>query len=76
MRRGKTRVSCSRRQTAGRWAFESKLEDISDAVISAAVRNNIEIVYIEQNPALEKAGHIAALLRFRSDQNTPMKQAS
>ena len=43
--------------------------------IAAALRKGIEIIYVEQNEELEKVGHIGALLRFRSDQNTPMKQA-
>ena len=51
-----------------------EIDDISDALIGAAVRNGIEIVYVDQNPEFEKIGHIAALLRFRADQNTPMKQ--
>ena len=51
------------------------IEDISDVLIGVAVRNGIEIVYIEQDPEFEKIGHIAALLRFRADQNTSMKQA-
>jgi peptide subunit release factor 1 (eRF1) len=53
-----------------------QLSDIADALIGTAVRKGIEIIYVEQNAELEKVGHIGALLRFRSDQNTPMKQAS
>jgi peptide chain release factor subunit 1 len=52
-----------------------QLNDIADAIIGAALRKAIEIIYVEQNEELEKVGHIGALLRFRSDQNTPMKQA-
>ena len=52
-----------------------QLSDMADAIIGAALRKAIEIIYVEQNEELEKVGHIGALLRFRSDQNTPMKQA-
>src|SRR5437868_875236 len=53
-----------------------ELIDIADALIATAVRNGIEVLYIEQNPELEKLGHIAALLRFRADQSTnDLKQA-
>jgi hypothetical protein len=51
------------------------LNDIADAIIGTALRKAIEIIDVEQNEELEKVGHIGALLRFRSDQNTPMKQA-
>ena len=53
-----------------------QVDDLSDAIIGAALRNGIEIMSISNDERLEKNGHIAALLRFRSDQNTPMKLAS
>ncbi|HLK32578.1 MAG TPA: hypothetical protein VKT29_05770, partial [Terriglobales bacterium] len=34
-----------------------QLNDIADALIGAAVRKGIEIIYVEQNPELEKVGH-------------------
>lgn len=52
-----------------------QLSDIADVLIGDALRKGIEIIYVEQNADLENVGHIGALLRFRSDQNTPMKQA-
>jgi peptide chain release factor subunit 1 len=52
-----------------------QLSDMADVLIGNAVRKGIELIYVEQNEELEKVGHIGALLRFRSDQNTPMKQA-
>jgi hypothetical protein len=52
------------------------VDDLSDALIGAALRSGIEIMSIRNDERLENNGHIAAILRFRSDQNTPMKQAS
>lgn len=53
-----------------------EMDDIADAILGNAMKNGIEVMYIENNPELEQAGHIAALLRFRADQNTAVKQAS
>ena len=53
----------------------SELSDISDALVGKAVRNRIGIIYVDQDQEFEKVGHIAALLRFRADQNTNLKQA-
>ena len=52
-----------------------ELEDVSDAILGQAVRNRIEIVHIGNDPEFDRIGNIAALLRFRADQNTPMKMA-
>jgi peptide subunit release factor 1 (eRF1) len=46
----------------------SEVEDISDAILGAALRGGIEVVYVQADSELESAGHIAALLRFRADQ--------
>jgi peptide subunit release factor 1 (eRF1) len=46
------------------------VEDVSDFLLSSAVRNGIEIVHVLPDPEFEKVGNIAALLRFRADQNT------
>ncbi|HEX6879459.1 MAG TPA: hypothetical protein VF135_03770, partial [Terriglobales bacterium] len=53
----------------------SEMDDIGDAIIGHAYRNGIEVMYIASDPEFEKAGHIGALLRFRADQNTALKQA-
>jgi peptide subunit release factor 1 (eRF1) len=45
-----------------------ELEDVSNALIRIAMRDGIEIVYVTE-PEFEKVGNIAALLRFRADQN-------
>jgi peptide subunit release factor 1 (eRF1) len=52
-----------------------ELRDVTDALVDLALRNGAEIEFIAADPALEKAGHIGALLRFRADQNTPQKVA-
>ena len=47
-----------------------ELEDVCDAIIPAAIQRDIELFYVKDDPALDKVGNIAALLRFRADQNT------
>ena len=54
----------------------NETEDLTDALISHALRKGVDVVYIQNDPEFEKAGHIAALLRFRADQNTAMKMVS
>jgi hypothetical protein len=52
-----------------------ELEDVSDAIIPTAIRRDIELFYVKNNPELDRVGNIGALLRFRADQNTPSKVA-
>jgi peptide subunit release factor 1 (eRF1) len=52
-----------------------RLEDITDALLRDAVRNGIEIVHVPPSEEFAKIGNVAALLRFRADQNTPAKLA-
>jgi peptide subunit release factor 1 (eRF1) len=52
-----------------------ELSDVSDALVDLALRNGAEIRFIDGEPDLEKGGHVAALLRFRADQNTAEKMA-
>ena len=47
-----------------------ELTDVCDAIIPIAIRRNIELFYLKENDGLDRAGNIAALLRFRSDQTT------
>jgi peptide subunit release factor 1 (eRF1) len=47
-----------------------EMDDIGDAILGHALRNGIEVMHIASDQEFEKAGHIAALLRFRADQNT------
>jgi peptide subunit release factor 1 (eRF1) len=45
-----------------------ELEDVSDAIIPVALCHGLELFYIKDNEEFDRAGNIAALLRFRSDQ--------
>lgn len=58
----------------GRHAEE--VEDVSDALIALALRNSADVVYVNDDSEFERAGNVAALLRFRADQNTEGKKAS
>ena len=51
-----------------------ELNDVSDALVDLALRNGAEIRFIDNDPDMEKAGQMAALLRFRADQNTAEKK--
>jgi hypothetical protein len=46
------------------------IEDVSNFLLGSALRNGIEIVHVPPSPEFEKVGNVAALLRFRADQNT------
>ena len=54
----------------------TQLEDVGDAIVGHSIRNGIEIVYIGDDEEFDRVGRIAALLRFRADQNTAVKAAS
>ncbi len=45
-----------------------ELDDVCDAMIPLAIRHDIELFYVKNNPDFDKVGNIAALLRFRADQ--------
>jgi peptide subunit release factor 1 (eRF1) len=47
-----------------------ELSDVCEALIPTAIRNNIGLVLVPPEEALDRVGNIAALLRFRSDRNT------
>lgn len=51
-----------------------ELSDVSDALVDLALRNGAEIRLVDSDADMEKAGHVAALLRFRADQNTAEKK--
>ena len=61
-------VVCGRENT--------ELEDLGDAIVGNAIRSGVELVYINDDEEFDRIGRIAALLRFRADQNTPAKAAS
>ena len=50
-----------------------ELADVCDAIIPLAIRRDIELFYLKDNDDLDRAGNIAALLRFRSDQTSTGK---
>ncbi len=50
------------------------LNDVCDSMVDLALRNGAEIRLVDSDPEMEKAGHVAALLRFRADQNTEGKK--
>ena len=47
-----------------------ELADVCDAIIPIAIHRDIEMFYLKEHEDLDRAGNIAALLRFRSDQKT------
>jgi peptide chain release factor subunit 1 len=46
-----------------------ELEDVSEALIPAAIKRDIELFYVQDVPSFDQAGNIGALLRFRVDQS-------
>jgi len=46
-----------------------ELEDVCDAIVPAAIRRDVELFYVKDDPEFDRVGNIAALLRFRADQN-------
>jgi hypothetical protein len=53
-----------------------ELADVCDAIIPIAIRRDIELFYLKEHTDLDRAGNIAALLRFRSDQTTGQIEAA
>jgi len=53
-----------------------ELTDVCDAIIPIAIRRDIELFYLKDHADLNRAGNIAALLRFRSDQTTGQIEAA
>jgi peptide subunit release factor 1 (eRF1) len=46
-----------------------QLDDVCEALVPKVVRSNLGLVLLPPNDALNRVGNIAALLRFRADQN-------
>jgi peptide subunit release factor 1 (eRF1) len=44
--------------------------DVAEAILPSIIRRNIELFYVNDDPEFDKVGNIAALLRFRSEQNS------
>ena len=53
-----------------------ELDDICEALVPIAVRNNLRLVLLPRDETLDRIGNIAALLRFRADRNTNQLLAS
>lgn len=53
-----------------------ELTDVCDAIIPLAIRRDIELFYFKDDADLDRAGNIAALLRFRADQSKTGKIAA
>ena len=53
-----------------------ELEDVADMLVARAVREGVQLIHVRDDAEFERAGNIAALLRFRADQNTARKVAS
>jgi peptide subunit release factor 1 (eRF1) len=47
-----------------------QLDDICEALVPVAIKNNIGLVLLPRDETLDRVGNIAALLRFRADRNT------
>jgi peptide subunit release factor 1 (eRF1) len=52
-----------------------KLDDVCEALVPLSLLNNIELVLLSRDDTLDRIGNIAALLRFRADQNTNQLRA-
>lgn len=44
--------------------------DVAEAILPRVISHNIELFYVDDDAEFDKVGNIAALLRFRSEQNT------
>jgi peptide subunit release factor 1 (eRF1) len=44
--------------------------DVGEAILPWVIRRDIEMFYVKENPEFDKVGNIAALLRFRAEQNS------
>ena len=54
----------------------TQLEDIGDGIVGHAHSQRHRYrLWIDNDEEFDRIGRIAALLRFRADQNTPMKVA-
>jgi peptide subunit release factor 1 (eRF1) len=53
-----------------------ELDDVCEAMIPVAIRRDIELFAVKDHPEFDRAGNIAALLRFRADQNRSVSIAA
>jgi peptide chain release factor subunit 1 len=47
--------------------------DVGEAILPGAIRHDIELLYIKDDPEFDKVGNIGALLRFRSERSNNMR---
>ncbi|MGH9496918.1 MAG: host attachment protein [Candidatus Sulfotelmatobacter sp.] len=52
-----------------------EIVDVGEAILPWVVRRDIETFYVNDDPAFDQVGNIAALLRFRSDKVQPIQSA-
>ena len=50
--------------------------DVAEAILPWVIRHNIELFYVKEDSEFDKVGNIAALLRFRSEQNNNVRSIS
>ena len=48
--------------------------DVVEAILPWVIRHDIEMFYVKDDPEFDKVGNIAALLRFRSEQNSNVEE--
>jgi peptide chain release factor subunit 1 len=47
--------------------------DVAEALLPWVIRRDIELFYVKDDPEFDKIGNIAALLRYRSEQNSNVR---
>jgi peptide subunit release factor 1 (eRF1) len=47
--------------------------DVGEAILPYVIRHDIELFYVKDDPEFDKVGNIAALLRYRSEQNSNLR---
>jgi peptide subunit release factor 1 (eRF1) len=50
--------------------------DVAEAILPQVIRQDIELFYVKDDSEFDKVGNIAALLRFRSEQNSNVRSIS
>jgi len=50
--------------------------DVGEAILPWVIRRDIEMFYVKDDPEFDKVGNIAALLRYRSEQNSNVQSIS
>jgi len=47
--------------------------DVGEAILPWVIRHDVELFYVKDDPEFDKVGNIAALLRYRSEQNNNVR---